>query len=117
MNYKNEHGQSELALDHLGWKNLAERRAQVLARLMFKVTKNMAPSTLSSLFLYSNSIPSHNLRGSDTSLFLPRPETEYGKKCLSFTRVRIWNHLPDYIRNSETVNSFNASVSSINILV
>lgn len=115
MNFKNEHGQSRLALDQLGWKSLEERRAQILAKLMFKVINNMAPSKLCSMFQNSKSIHAHNLRGSDSSLFLPRPKTEYGKKCLSYNGARIWNSLPEYVRNSETLNSFNTSVSSINL--
>ena len=36
MRYKNEAGQSELALRHLGWSLLSERRFHIKARQMFK---------------------------------------------------------------------------------
>ena len=37
MCYKNEAGQSELALRHLGWSLLSKHRFHIKARQMFKV--------------------------------------------------------------------------------
>ncbi|CAB4015153.1 Hypothetical predicted protein, partial [Paramuricea clavata] len=80
MNFKDEPGQSQLALDQLGWISLEERRKHNMARLMFK---------------NSNHIHSYNLRGSNSSLFLPRPNTEYGRKCFRYSGVKIWNSIPE----------------------
>ena len=44
MNFKDEPGQSQMALDQLGWISLEERRKHIMARLMFKVVNNLAPS-------------------------------------------------------------------------
>ncbi|CAB3986410.1 Hypothetical predicted protein [Paramuricea clavata] len=76
MNFKDEPGQSQLALDQLGWISLEERRKHIMAILMFKVVNNLAPSRFSSMFQNSNHIHSYNLRGSYSSLFLSRPNTE-----------------------------------------
>ena len=44
MRYKNEAGQSEIALHrHLGWSLLSERRFHIKARQMFKVLHDLAP--------------------------------------------------------------------------
>ena len=43
MRYKNETGESELALRHLGWSLLSERRFHIKARQMFKVLYDLAP--------------------------------------------------------------------------
>ena len=43
MNFKNEHGQSILACNSLGWISLQERRAQMKARLMYKTVNGLAP--------------------------------------------------------------------------
>ena len=50
MRYKNEAGQSELALRHLGWSLLSERRFHIKARQMFKVLHDLAPVRLSNIF-------------------------------------------------------------------
>ena len=47
MHCKNEAGQSDIALHSLGWFTLAERRARIKARLMFKILNNLAPKSLS----------------------------------------------------------------------
>ena len=58
MNFKDEPGQSQLALDQLGWKSLEERRKHIMARLMFKVVNNLAPLRFSSMFQNFNHIHS-----------------------------------------------------------
>ena len=50
MRYKNETGQSELALRHLGWSLLNERRLDIKARQIFKVLHDLAPVRLSNIF-------------------------------------------------------------------
>ena len=40
---KNEHGQSELALNELNWVTLEQRRTQFGASLMYKITHDLAP--------------------------------------------------------------------------
>ena len=112
MNCKNEHGQSSLALGLLGWKTLEEQRAQSTARLMYKVLHNMAPTKLNEIFNMSNTVHGHNLRGSNSTLFLPRPKTEYLKKSISFRGPKIWNSLSEQARNSESLSIFNANISS-----
>ena len=54
MNFKDELGQPQLALDQLGWKSFEERRKHIMARLRFKVVNNLAPSRFSSMFQNSN---------------------------------------------------------------
>ena len=112
MNCKNEHGQSSLALGLLGWKTLEEQRAQSTARLMYKVLHNMAPTKLNEIFNMSNTVHGHNLRGSNSTFFLPRPRTEYLKKSISFRGPKIWNSLSEQARNSESLSIFNANISS-----
>ena len=50
MRYKNEAGQSELALRHLGSSLLSERRFHIKAVQMFKVLHDLAPARLSNIF-------------------------------------------------------------------
>ena len=47
---KNEHGQSELALNELNWNTLKERRTQFVASLMYKITHDLASKQLIDIF-------------------------------------------------------------------
>ena len=80
---KNEHGQSELALNELNFKTLKERRTKFIASLMYKITYGLAPKKLIDIFQKTLS-QNYNLRGSTTKLYLPKPKTEYLKKGLSY---------------------------------
>ena len=75
MRYKNEAGQSELALPHLGWSLLSERRFHIKARQMFKVLHDLAPARLCNIFRNSCSANSYQLRNADNKLALPLPKT------------------------------------------
>ncbi len=107
---KNEHGQSELALDELKWKPLNERRTHFVASLMYKITHELAPKRLIDLFQGTPSSYYYNMRGSSTKLFLPKPKTEYLKKSLSYRGANLWNSLPDEARNKHSLASFNSYI-------
>jgi hypothetical protein len=58
------------------------------------------------MFQNSNHIHSYNLRDSNSSLFLSWPNTEYGRKYFRYSVVKIWNSIPEQVRNySESFNS------------
>ena len=77
MNFKNEHGQFILARTSLGWTSLEERRTVMKARLMYKTVHQLAPQRLYNIFQLSDTVNNYNLRGSSTTLFIPRPRTEF----------------------------------------
>ena len=79
---KNEHGQSALALHELGWKTLIERRRQFVAKLMYKITHDLAPKSLTKIFHKSNASMKYHLRGSINKLDIPLPKIEFLKKNL-----------------------------------
>ena len=67
------------------------------------------------MFQNSNHIHSYKLRIGNSSLFLPRRNTEYGRKCFRYSGVKIWNSIPEQVRNSESLNSVNRNISSISL--
>ena len=81
---KNEHGQSALALNELGWKTLIERRKQFVAKLTYKITHDLAPKSLTKLIHRSNASMKYNLRGLFNKYNIPLPKTEFLKKSLSY---------------------------------
>ena len=92
MNLKNEHGQSTLARNSLGWKSLEERRVEMKARIMYKGVNMLAPSRLCDLFQNVNKNSDYNSRGSSTRICIPMPKTEYLKKSFCYDGAKIWNH-------------------------
>ena len=106
MNLSNEHGQSILARNCLDWTTLEERRAQMKAKLRYKTVNTMAPQRLSNIFQHLYTMSEYNLRGSSTSLFIPRPRTEFLKKSFSYSGNKIWNQIPENIRNLVSYVSF-----------
>ena len=112
MGRKNIHGQSEIALNELGWKHLDERRSHFVARLMYKITYDLAPKSLTEIFRNSNASLQYNLRGSCTKFHSPQPRTAYFKKSLSYRRTHLWNSLSIELRNKDSLHSFNSSISS-----
>ena len=112
MNFKNEHGQSILARNSLDWISLEERRAQMKARLMYKTVNKLAPHRLCDIFQKTNTVSDYNLRGSSTSLCIPRPRTESLKRSFSYCGAQLWNQIPEEIRNSVSYDSFCQKLSS-----
>ena len=75
MGRKNIHGQPEIDLNELGWKHLDERRSHFVARLMYKITYDLALKLLTEIFHKPNASLQYNLRGSSTKFYLPQPRT------------------------------------------
>ena len=63
MNLNSEHGQSILACKPLGWVTLEEHRAQLKARLMYKIVNGLAPQRLYEAFHNVNEFLEYELRG------------------------------------------------------
>ena len=114
MGLKNEHAQSAIALKSLGWMTLEERRAQLKAKLMFKT--GLAPQRLCDKNV--NEIHNYNLRSSSTKLYIRKPKTEFLKNSFGYSGAKLWNQIPEEIRNSRSFKSFcNKLSSSTSILV
>ena len=96
------HGQSEIALNELGWNHLDERRLHFIARQMYKITCDLAPKSLTEIFRKSNASLQYNLRSSSTKFHLPQPRTEYLKKSLSYRGAHLWNSLSTELRNKDS---------------
>ena len=72
----------------------------------FKAVNKLAPSSLCDLFQNVNKINDNNLRGSSTRVYIPMPKTEFLKQSFCYDGAKIWNQIPDEIRNSASLTSF-----------
>ena len=114
----NSDGQSAIALKSLGWMTLEERRAQLKAKLMFKTVNGLASQRLCDIFKNVDEIHNYNLRGSATKLYIPKPKTEFLKNSFGYSGAKLWNQIPEEIRNLGSLKSFcNKLSSSTSILV
>ena len=110
--YKNEAGQSELALHHLGWSLLRKHRFHITAMQMFEVLHDLATVRLLNIFRNSCSANSYHSRNADNMLALPLPKTEFLKKSFSYNGARVWNSLHNEIHNCETLATFDKLIST-----
>ena len=69
------------------------------ASFMWKIHNGFVQTPLSTIF-------TKNLHN-DQKYVLPFPKTNRDKNSFEYTCVKAWNLVPDNIRNSSTLNSFN----------
>ena len=90
-------------LSNLGWKDLAERRHDQLATIMFKSMNGQVPQYIYQLFTKNSDVHKYNLRRSGDSLFIPRPNTEALKKSFSYRGALLWNSLTSQQCNTSSI--------------
>ena len=79
---------------------------------MHKILYGNAPVYLKQCFHYANSEREYNLRRSENLIF-PKPKTEYLRKSLTFSGVKVWNSLPVYLKNKVSLSSFKRELASL----
>ena len=68
---------------------------------MFKYKHNTLPSTFENFFMPVNEVHRYNTRSAyKENFYLPKARTNYGKFNIKFQGPKIWNALPDCIKNS-----------------
>ena len=102
------------AINALGWEPLETRRAKSKVKQMYKVLNDLAPSSLTTLFVRKRNITEYDLRGSSTSLQLPFPKTENLKKSFCYDGAKLWNSLPADMRDSDTLPTFINAIDAYN---
>ena len=93
-------------LKQLHWLPVALRIEFKILLLTYKILNGMAPVYLCELLqLY---VPCRSLRSTSQSLLVtPKSRTvSYGDRAFSIVAPKMWNNLPEHIRNSSTVSGF-----------
>ena len=94
----------------LNWLNVFEICTLNKGVLLFKIFHNLAPNYLQCLFSHTTN-NNYQLRSiADHCLAIPQHNTEFFKRSLQYSGVSMWNELPISIRNSNSLNSFKASL-------
>ena len=89
-----------IALRTFGWEPLSMERKKAKAKMMFKISNNMGPRSLTDLFLYKSEKTEYHLRDISKSLCLPKPRTDYMKKSFMYDGAKLWNSVPKNIREN-----------------
>ena len=94
----------------LGWDDLSTRRDKQLSIAIFKTLNGFFPKYLEDLFVNCDS--RYNLRDRDNKLALPLPKTNYGKSSFQYCGAKIWNNLPNELRNLNSLATFRRRIHS-----
>ena len=73
----------------------------------FGYHKDKLPEIFNNYFISNNEIHNNNTR-SASSIHLPRVDTSYGKKSVSYAGVNLWNNLPEDLKNITSFSQFKA---------
>ena len=103
-----------IALRALGWEPLHIIRKKAKARMMYKTLNKLGPESLSSLFTYKNEITNYKLRNISSGLCLPKPRTNSMKKSLGYNGAKLWNSIPNEIRESKSLSCFQKKIAGHN---
>ena len=72
---------------------------------VFKILNDQSPLYL--VDLISRHVPTRALRSRDTNfLAVPRSSSKFGDRRFSVSGPRLWNDLPTYINNAESLTQF-----------
>ena len=93
-------------LEHLHWLPIRERIDYKLLLITYKALNNLAPSYI--LDLLEPISHTRILRSSSkTDLKVPRSHcATYGDRCFSIAAPKLWNKLPESLKNSSSLDVF-----------
>ena len=59
----------------------------------------------------------YNLRNIENTLFVPKPQTNYGKRTFICDRARRWNELPQSVRTIRSLNQIKREIHNLFSLI
>ncbi|XP_048587749.1 uncharacterized protein LOC125570289 [Nematostella vectensis] len=91
-------------IESLGWSKLVDRRRAHMATMVYKSLNGLAPDYLQSKF--EHHVSHYQIRDSVNKLSVPQPRTNYLKNSFHYSGAVLWDSLPPYLRQAESLNSF-----------
>ena len=108
--YDDDDSSFEELLRKDGSVTIHHRNIQALATEMFKVKHNLSPKIIIDMFQFRNNIS--NTRNNH-EFFVPRAKTvSYGSESIKHLGPKIWNTLPNVLKDSCTLNEFKEKVKT-----
>lgn len=109
---------SQDILKKLNWTPLNEKRTQDKAIMMHKIINGKTPSYLKELFTNSNVSNHYSLRDkTKLDLQIPRARTDYYKKSFVFSGAKLWNSLPNSLKEEKSLSKFKSKLKDIDLCI
>ena len=107
--YSDKQSSFESLLEKDGSVSIHNRNIQILATEMFKIKNDMSPEIMTELFEQRNE-HHYNLRN-NLHFITPQIRTVYhGSESISFLGPKIWNILPDRLKNATSLEAFKIQI-------
>ena len=91
----------------LKWMMFPERVMYQKAILMYKIMHDLTPPYLANIFKLSKEVHDRTLRStSENLLYVPKPNIELYRNSLAYSGSKIWNSIPDRLRNATSLQQF-----------
>ena len=105
---------SATMFQELGWISVESRIKYNKAVFTYKALNNMTPEYITKLLTPMSQTHSLNLRSGETgALYVPFPRTVLYSGAFSCSAPKLWNSLPQAVRNSEFLNAFKTNVKPL----
>ena len=102
---------SEELFAELKWMTFPERVMYQKAILMYKIMHNLTPAYLTNMFTFSKEVHDRTLRSTaDNLLYIPKPNIEHYRNSLAYSGSKIWNSLPNHLRNAVSLQQFRKGI-------
>ena len=97
----------------LGWQDLDQRVKYFTSTLMFKCIHETAPYYLSDNVTMMVDILPYNTRSTvNMDVYVPKCNTAYYKNSFCYNGAKVWNSLPDVVKDSANINQFKYNYKS-----
>ena len=94
-------------VNSLWWMTISKCYEYFIGILMFKCYHSVLSPNLSCSFTLVHELHNHNTCNAISNNFvLPTPRTNGFKRCLLYMRPKIWNNIPSFIKECDSILSF-----------
>ena len=111
---KKVHPNYDILRKELKWLNMDSRRLKHGLTLIYKIVHDLAPNYLRDSFSLVSEIHTRNTRSSNSNIWIKNSiKSKLHRNSYSFHMVKIYNSLPEDIKNSVSVNSFKTRIGKL----
>ena len=111
--YSDKQSSFETLLEKDGSVSVHNRNLQILATEMYKIKNDLSPLIVTELFEQRNE-QHYDLRKNSQFTIPPIRTVYHGSESISFVGPKIWNILPDRLKNVNTIEAFKMQIKKWN---